>query len=1234
MDIMRPEKVIVEIPGEVGLSGCQEKCIERSTIGGTMKRLNQILTASMVAAAATVFCVALLTPRSIIAQVQNGTITGRVTDPTGAVVAGAVVTVTQPGTGLVMHGETNGDGTYIFSQLQPAQYRVLVEKEGFKKAGASFTLTVGQVAQIDVSLPVGNQTETVNVEAESSAQMDTQTSNLDYTVQARQVDDLPLNGRNPYGLAVLSPGILPGGSFGVGVAVARGAVVAAATNNFQSNGGIGGSNEVLLDVVSIVVCCQGQPAVTPSVEVVSQFKVVTSDPPAEYGRTSGAVLNIATKSGTNSLHGDVYDFMRNDKLDAANFFTKRSAVYPYPGHSDFRPPHRENQFGVFAGGPVMLPHVYHGRDKTFFAFGFEGVRNLAPAVGLTTVPTALMRQGIFTEGPSMVYDPNSYNASTGQRSPLTAATCNGTAFAAGYCIPAFNPVAKALLPFMPPPNLSGTVNNYSYVQTQVDSDNQFNFRIDHNFSDKQRTFIRGTRATNSHLVYDLFNKTTGLNSTLQDLTAYLFALGHVWTISPNTIVQFSYGFARQTNNGSAPSQEVDPTPFGFSSTYASELEVTSLPALAFTGLVSLGGVNGINHWAHNSQLLNASALLQRSKHNIAIGYSGRFTQENQLGLAGGAVGSFTFNTQFTGGPSPNSSLPSGQNAFDAWASFLLGYPGAGIVSRQYTISFNQWVSALYLQDDWRITPKLTLNIGLRWDVETGFAERHNHWADFNPSVTSPLSSAVGFNIQGGAQFLGYNGNPSRTSPTYYHEVGPRIGFSYAVNEKTVARGGYGILYLPTSERGYSDPNIGFTQTTNIATSANGFTPAVTIDNPFPTGVLLPAGPVAGVGVGAGSAISGFEYNNPVSYQQQWSFGIERGLAKGMTLNVNYAGGHGVDLPLSVRLNDLNPAYYGSVGSSAQVSYLQAQVPNPFFGATGIAPGSPLLNPTVQRVQLLNAFPQYSAGTISSIQNSSLGIAYLDHGSATYNSLQATWLVNHHGGLTGSVSYVWSKLLGDVSDLTNGFLNPTGNPGIQSFYFLHSNEHSNLATDVPQRVVGTASYPLPFGRGKAFGTSMPGWANEVAGGWTLTTIIDVYSGFPLGMGVAGASAFAGTRPMYVSGVAPLTSGSTHQRLGGAGQTQSYLNPAAFTRPQSFQLGNVPRSAAALRGPLSFDDNLSVIKLFPIREELALEFRAEAFNVLNKVDFGLPTATVGGSGFGNITSQYNLPRNVQVALKLHF
>jgi hypothetical protein len=341
------------------------------------------------------YLLALCSP-SLQAQVQNGTISGTVTDPAGAVIPDAAVTLTGKETGLVLHTQSTKNGFYSFPQLIPGDYTLTVEEKGFRKAISTLTLTVGQTAELNIPLSVGSETQTVSVSAEAAATLDTETSHLDYTVGSRQVDDLPLNGRNPYGLATLAPGIMPGANFGVGVAVARGAVVAAATNNFESNGGIGGNNEILLDGVSIVVCCQGQPAVTPSVEYVNQVRIVTSNPPAQYGRTSGAVLNIASKTGTNVLHGDVYDFLRNDKLDAAPFFTKRSGVYPYPGHKDFRTPHRENQFGVLVTGPVVIPHIYNGKDRTFFTFNYEGIRNFAPAAALTTVPTTLMRQGIFT----------------------------------------------------------------------------------------------------------------------------------------------------------------------------------------------------------------------------------------------------------------------------------------------------------------------------------------------------------------------------------------------------------------------------------------------------------------------------------------------------------------------------------------------------------------------------------------------------------------------------------------------------------------------------------------------------------------------------------------------------------------------------------------------------------------------------------------------------------------------
>jgi hypothetical protein len=1196
------------------------------------------------AALFSLLCLLALTGPTLRAQVQNATITGTVTDPGGAVIPDAAIILAGKGTGLVRHTQSSKEGIYTFTQLIPGEYTVIVEQKGFQKATSTITLTVGQTANLNIPLSLGSETQTVTVNADSAAALDSETSNLDYTVQSKQVDDLPLNGRNPYGLATLAPGIMPGASFGVGVAVARGAVVAAATNNFESNGGIGGSNEILLDGVSIIVCCQGQPAVTPSVEFVNQFKVVTNNPPAQYGRTSGAVLNIASKTGTNSLHGDVYDFLRNDKLDAANYFTKRSGVYPYPGHKDFRTPHRENQFGVLLTGPIIIPKLYNGRDRSFFTFNYEGIRNFAPTAAITTVPTALMRQGIFSEAPSPIYDPFSSNSTSQARTPIPAATCNGTPYRAGECIPTstWDVVATKYLPFVPQPNLPGTVNNLSYVSGITDTGNQYNFRIDQAIGARHRLFVRGTKDNDTHLNADLFNSFTGPNAWKQPLGAYLFAIGDVFTMNPNTVLQISYGFARQTNLQIGNSvNNFNAGNYGFSTSLLSAQQSPGIPIASFTSLAGaqVGWQVNFNQWAHYVHSLNGTLLLQKGKHSLTIGYNGKYILENQSGL-GNPNGSISFGTNFTGSATPGAAVAGAQQPFASWGAFLLGDPSSGGIIRQLTTAFNQWWNGLYIQDDWKLLPNLTLNLGLRYDLETGFQERHNNWADFSPTIANPLG------VAGGALFLGANGNPNRTWAMSTNEWSPRIGFAYSATPKTVVRGGFGILFLPTSERGYSDPNIGFTQSTNMPTTATGYKPAAVTENFLPNGVLLPAGSTAGTGVSNGTSIAGFEYHNPPSYQEQWNFGVEQALGNTFTVQINYAGGHGVHLPFNERPNDLQPQYFGPVGNptvgtlaynpatAAAITALQAQVTNPYFGKPGVVSGV-LTNATVQQVQLDAKFPQYTSGAITGIQNGSVGISYQDIGSTNYNALQTTLLIHRSGGVSGSISYVFSKLLGNVSDLTNGFLNTSGNPSVQDFYFLN-NEYSTLATDVRHRVVGTATWNLPVGRGKRFGSNMPVWANAIVGGWELTAIVDVYSGLPLSPTVTGTTQFAGTRPMIVQGIKPQTSGGYNHRLGGTayGQTQGYLNPAAFAVPLSFQLGNMPRSWSAIRGPINFDDNASFIKQFPIHEQLGVEFRAEAFNVFNMVEFGLPNAQFNSSTFGQITTQANLPRNLQLALKVHF
>ena len=1168
---------------------------------------------------------ALLSTNLAVGQVANGTITGIVTDSTGAIIPGADVTVTQKATGLVQHAQTNRDGVYNFLQLQPGQYTVVVAKPGFKKINRSLTLTVAQVIQADVQLPIGSESQTVTVQAESSAQLETQTSNLDYTVGPKQVDELPLNGRNAYGLAALSPGVAPGANFGAGLSTVRGAVVSAGSNNFESNGGISGSNEILLDGVSITVCCQGQPPVVPTLEILGQFKVITSNPSAEYGRSSGGFLNIVTKSGSNVLHGDVYDYLRNQVLDAANFFTKRSGVYPFPGHNDFRLPHRYNQFGGFVSGPVFLPRLYNGSNKTFFLFGYEGTRNFAPTYQTVTVPTALMRQGIFTEAPAPIYDPTSYNAATGQRTLIPAACSGSTCYPAGRYIPTIDPVAQKLLTLLPAPNQPGIVNNYGYASNVTDDENQLNFRVDHNFSANNRTFVRGTRDTDVHYNNGLFNEPDGPNSWQQHITSYLFAIGHLWTPSPTLLFQFTYGFARQQNvqiGGNSTNAAYNAGNYGFSSLFTSQQQTQGLPQITFSGLQAISWGDYFNGNAHYAHTLNGIGVLQRGHHTLTFGYNGKMILENAYGLTN-PLGNFAFGSSFTNGPNPNGAVPSGQGSFDSWAAFLYGYPSSGSIIRQDTVAFNQFYDALFVQDDWRLSHKLTVNLGLRWDIETGFKERNNHWADFDPNATNPLSASTGIPFTGGAQYLGTAGNPSRTSPTSYTKFAPRVGFAYAPVSNTVVRGGYGILYLPITERAYADGTLGYSQTTNMLTTIDGFTPVNVIDNPFPTGVALPQGSSAGVTVGTGSSPSVFLYNNPIPYEQQWNFGVQQGLGRGIVFSLDYAGSHGVKLPQNLQPNNLNPKYFGAPGDQTQVAYLQTLVANPFYGAANVVPGSALANPTVQRQQLLAAFPQYS----------SISYLYQDRGSASYNALQSMIAVNHANGLSGSLVYTWSKLIGNVTDLVGGFTNETGNPGYQNYYLIKQYERSVLPTDVPHRVVGNLTYALPFGRERHFGSQMPGWANELAGGWNLTAIISVQSGYPLSLTQSGGAAFSGSRPTYVAGVNPLTTGSVHQRLGSKG-LQGYFNPAAFRLSQSFELGNVPRDAAALRGPLTFQDDVSAVKNFGIFKDLTGEFRLEAFNVLNKVQFGLPGTQFGSSSFGVISSQYNLPRNVQVALKLHF
>ncbi|WP_157178355.1 TonB-dependent receptor [Terriglobus roseus] len=1167
------------------------------------------------------------------AQIANGSVTGQLTDSAGAVVPNAEVSITKTETGITQQTRANGDGIYIFPALQTGTYKLTAILPGFKKSESTVTLAVGQTAQLNIALEIGSSAESVTVQASSAEQLNTDNSTLSYTVGARQVSELPLNGRNPYALAQLSPGINPGGSFGTGVSTTRGALVAAATNNFSSNGGVSGNNEILIDGISVTLCCQGQPALTPSAEVVDQFKVITSNPGAQFGRSSGGFLNIVTKTGTNRLHGTLYDFLRNDKLDAANYFQKRSGVYPIASRKDFRYPHRYNQYGGFVSGPVFIPKLYPHTDKTFFTFGYEGQRNVTYAAQTLTVPTALMRKGIFTENTgNLVYDPYSTTqvGNNYVRTPLPAG-CNASGcFGAGQGVTTLNPLAAKLIALYPLPNQPGLTNNYTIAQPTSDKDDQFNFRIDHNFSASNRAFMRGTRGTNVHNENDLFTGAySGTNSIHQQISGSLFALSDSWTISPTMLLQITYGFAAQRNVQLPGNFTIPASEFGFSANYQSEQQTTGTPVVALNGFQQIGTAANSNQWNHYTHTLVPFLVWQLGKHSMTIGYEGRLVNEMEQGF-GNPLGNMTFDSTLTRGANAANGVSGIPAQFATVAAMLLGTPTTAAIQRQSTLALQQWYHAIYVQDDWRIRNNLTLNLGLRYDRDQGFTDRHNAWAALDLQAANPLSSAA-LPFTGGAQYVGVNGNP-RNFWNNYNKFGPRVGFAYNPNPSTVVRGGYDLLYLPSTQRIYSGGTLGFSQTTQ-QTYTYTQRPTTLIDNPLPGGVLLPAGSAAGVQVGAGTSVSGLLYKNPLPYYSQWNFGVEQQISSHVVLHLNYAGSKGTHLPIGYRPNDLQPRYWGAVGDpgNVQSAYLTAQVANPLYGQPGVSGN--LASPTVQRQQLLAAYPQYGPNT--GLTNGSLNVGQYNIASSTYHAFQA-FMTMKTSNLSAIVSYTWSKLLGNTVDVTTGAFNANGTPGVQNFY-RYDLERSVQPTDIPHRVVGNLNYTLPFGRGQRFGGNLPGWANQAVGGWKLNFIGYIQSGYALGVTQTGGAAYSGSRPSFVPGVSPLTAGGVRQRLGGGsavGQTQGYFNPAGFRLAQAFELGNVPRVSGQLRGPFGFQDDISAIKEFPIHDTIALQFRLEAFNFMNKVWFGLPNQQFNSATFGQITQQYNLPRNVQVALKLNF
>jgi hypothetical protein len=1194
----------------------------------------------------------LLSSIPALAQLETGSVTGRVTDTTGAVIPNAKVTLVNKGTNMTLAASTNVEGFFNFSALQPGTYQVTAKFKGFEQSSTTVELTVGDTARADLTLHVGSDKATITVYSGGAYELETQNANVDFVVTKQEVLDLPLNGGNPYGLAALSPGINPLGAFGSGLTTARGALQTVGNANFSTNGGIPGSNEILLDGVPITVCCNGQPALTPSIAIVDQLRIISSVPPAQYGRTSGGILNYSTFSGQNRVHGQVFEFFQNTKLHAAPYFAKADDdLIDFYKPGDYRLPLQYNQYGIGIGGPIVIPHLYHGRDKTFFFAGFAGINTNTGSYSKLTVPTAKMRTGDISEAclygtnapsgntlgspdPScnpandlaqtLIYDPSTSTNATTKRSPFPYNKITN-----------IDPTAAMYLQFFPRPNdkaaiaTGATINNYDNMTINRRVDRQFSIRFDHEYSTRQRILVRGTYTYNHDHIPDEFGSYSGPNSRHQNIAAVVGALQDTWMLSNKSVLALQYGFAYQRNSSIPGDYNYTAADGGFSTAFAGEQQVSGLPSISLETEDSIGNTQ-ILHNDKYTHAVGANLTTQLGAHTVVTGIDFRDMIFNTGDLANPA-GTFSFGPMWVTGPLPNQTYTClqpptpcyattiGMERYTSFADFLLGLPTGGSITLQRRVTDTQQYGALFIQDNWRASANLTLNLGVRYDVETGPEEKHNRYATFDPTVANPVSAKVGFPVTGGLDFRGTAGHSRHFFNTYWTQFSPRVGFIYSLNPETVLRGGFGILNMPTSQRLYGIYNGAEQTDTDFPVTASQVvpTPGVSFANPYLTGLNQIPDPSQGGLANIGTDVGGLVYNTPYSYVEQWHINLQQTLATNFIFSLSYVGTHGVKLPLEFEANDLRPNQFSFPGDSVTAGKLSATVANLFYG---LAKGGIYASPTIVNSYMVDRYPQFQA----------VREDYVGQGGSRFDALQAVLRKGWKNGASLNITYTWSKGLGDVDDLTTGFID-TGTPGWQNSYFPKQ-ERSYSTIDIPQRLVTSFVGRVPYGHGQAFGKTIPRWQQAVFGNWQVNGIVAFQSGLPLNIGETGQALYGGSRPLVVPGQAFKTGGSIRQRLGGTYSANGYFNPAAFKLTSSFQFGNITRLCALCRALGTQNVDASLFKIVQINQTFSMQIRGEMFNVLNSVQFAAPNTTFNGSTFGDITSQSNNPRTIQLAVRI--
>lgn len=1120
-----------------------------------------------------ILLLALLYAGAAFSQTQTATVRGIVTDRSGAVVPGAAITLRNVDQNRDYPATTNGEGEYVLVQIPPSNYTLTVEAKGFKKyQRTGMVLEVAQVAALDVQLEVGASAEIVEVTSQVPL-LETASSTLDAVFNSKTSEALPLNGRNILQLVALTPGINTSRS-ARGATTGSGSITSMA---FSANGGRDVSNEVMLDGSPQIVMGYNQPAYVPTPDALQEFRVQTNSLSAEYGRTGGAVVNLVHRSGTKEFHGVVYEFLRNDKFDANTFFSNRSGAK--------KPAFRFNQFGFTLGGPLTP-----SRQTTFFFVNYEGVRSVNPGSTTTTVPTSAMKSGDFSGIPEVIYDPATINAA-GVRQPFS-----------GNRIPTarFNPVAVKMLSYYPDPTRTGLSNNFYAQSPSPSRSDNFSTKLDRRISDRQN--ISGRFSWNdvdtltSNYFGNLASPDTGFsgarNRSISVDDTYLIG---GWVLHGNA------GYAYHANPRDTVSRGFDLTTLGLPAAMRAISQFEMFPRVEPAGYESLGGnatwIIG-NKFETHTWTGDATKLF--GGHTIKTGGVFRLNRVSNF-RPNSPAGLFSFNESFT-----RDTFNSNRNG-NTIASMLLGTMSGGRIQYEPQLALQVNYAGVYLQDDWRINSRLTLNLGLRWDTDRPLTERYDRTSWFNFNATLPVQAPGMGPLRGGLVFANKSGTPRGNKDPDNNNFAPRVGFAYKVTERFVVRSGFGIFFTPTTGIGPSTGSTGaisFNSITNITTSIDGGrTPYTTVTNPFPDGYNRPTSGSEGLLTQIGQAINAQARFDRVPYAAQWNFDTQYALRNDLMFDIAYAGNAGVKLLAQTQLNQIADQYL-ALGDG-----LNASVNNPFLGI--IPSTSSVGQRTTTAGQLLRPYPQ-----LTGLQQTWGSLAH-----SSYHSLQTKLRKRYRSGLQMQASYTWAKMIDDFSSV--------GGYG-QTYPGYTNNNRRDLdrslsSLDVAHHLAVNFQYDLKWKPRERL-------LRTVASGWSVNGILTVQSGMPIPIASQAntTGSFGGGQRPNSTGITSRTAGSPKERI------DQWFDKSAFVNAPRYAFGNVGRTLPDNRAPGLQVWDVSVLKTVPVREKWRVEFRAEFFNAFNNVNFLPPEGTAADFGrpqFGTLTSTERA-RVIQFGLKFYY